>query len=90
LRSSESLTRFRVQDGNPAGKAKGASADEVIGAATVAEVKSDAKQNALPVSFKFVRRILRFSPADTSAQWQSIASFDDGNRIPSSTFNESG
>jgi hypothetical protein len=35
------------QGGNPSGKAKGTLVDEVIGAATVAEVKSDAKQNAL-------------------------------------------
>jgi hypothetical protein len=35
------------QDGNPSSKAKGTLADEVIGAATVAQVKSDAKQNAL-------------------------------------------
>jgi hypothetical protein len=35
------------QDGNPSGKAKGTLADEIIGTATVAQVKSDAKQNAL-------------------------------------------
>jgi hypothetical protein len=35
------------QDGNPSGKAKGTLADEIIGAATVAQVKSDAKQSAL-------------------------------------------
>ena len=34
------------QDGNP-GKVNGTLADEIIGAATVAQVKSDAKQNAL-------------------------------------------
>lgn len=35
------------QDGNPSSKAKGTLADEIIGTATVAQVKSDAKQNAL-------------------------------------------
>jgi hypothetical protein len=35
------------QDGNPSGKAKGTLADEIIGTATVAQVKSDAKQDAL-------------------------------------------
>ena len=35
------------QDGNPSGKPKGALADKIIGEATVAQVKSDAKQNAL-------------------------------------------
>ena len=35
------------QDGNPSGKVNGTLADEIIGAATVAQVKSDAKQNAL-------------------------------------------
>lgn len=35
------------QDGNPSGKVNGTLADEIIGAATVAQVKSDAKQSAL-------------------------------------------
>lgn len=35
------------QDGNPSGRAKGRLADEIIGTATVAQVKSDAKQDAL-------------------------------------------
>ena len=37
----------RYQDGNPSGKVKGKLLDTIIGAATVAQVKSDAKQNAL-------------------------------------------
>jgi hypothetical protein len=37
----------RYQDGNPSGKANGTLPDDVIGAATVAQVNSDAKQNAL-------------------------------------------
>ena len=35
------------QDGNPSGKPHGALADKIIGEATVAQVASDAKQNAL-------------------------------------------
>lgn len=37
----------RYQDGNPSGNAKGRLLEEIIGAATVAQVKSDAKQDAL-------------------------------------------
>jgi hypothetical protein len=37
----------RFQDGNPSGKAKGTLVDKIIGTATVAQVKSDAKQDAL-------------------------------------------
>jgi hypothetical protein len=37
----------RYQDGDPSGKPKGRLLDTIIGAATVAQVKSDAKQNAL-------------------------------------------
>ena len=44
----KSLYKVRMfQDGNPSGKVNGTLADEIIGAATVAQVKSDAKQNAL-------------------------------------------
>src|SRR5207253_11243655 len=41
---------YKVQtykDGNPSGKAHGALADKIIGVATVAQVASDAKQDAL-------------------------------------------
>ena len=44
----KSLYKIQVfQDGNASGKPKGRLANEVIGAATVAQVKSDAKQSAL-------------------------------------------
>jgi hypothetical protein len=41
---------YKIQaykDGNPSGKPHGALSDEIIGAATVAQVARDAKQNAL-------------------------------------------
>jgi len=41
---------YKIQeykDGNPSGKPRGALPNEIIGAATVAQVASDAKQNAL-------------------------------------------